>query len=44
MLSVWPMNDDYELIDSGDGRKLERFGDVKLVRPAGQVAWKQSLD
>lgn len=38
------MNDDYELIDSGDGRKLERFGDVKLVRPAGQVAWKQTLD
>ena len=38
------MNDDYELIDSGDGRKLERFGDVTLVRPAGQVAWHQTLD
>ncbi|MGE4489041.1 MAG: class I SAM-dependent methyltransferase [Kiritimatiellales bacterium] len=37
------MNDDYELIDSGDGRKLERFGDVTLVRPAGQVAWHQTL-
>ena len=37
------MNDDYELIDSGDGRKLERFGDVTLVRPAGQVAWRPSL-
>jgi 23S rRNA (cytosine1962-C5)-methyltransferase len=38
------MNDDYELIDSGNGRKLERFGSVKLVRPAGQVAWCQTLD
>lgn len=37
------MNDDYELIDSGDGRKLERFGDVTLVRPAGQAAWHQTL-
>ena len=37
------MNDDYELIDSGDGRKLERFGDVTLVRPAGQAVWRQSL-
>ncbi|MFA5689791.1 MAG: class I SAM-dependent methyltransferase [Kiritimatiellales bacterium] len=37
------MNDDYELIDSGDGRKLERFGDVKLVRPAGQAVWHPAL-
>jgi 23S rRNA (cytosine1962-C5)-methyltransferase len=37
------MIDDYELIDSGDGRKLERFGEVTLVRPAGQAAWQPSL-
>lgn len=35
--------DDYELLDSGDGRKLERFGEVTLVRPAGQAAWHQTL-
>jgi 23S rRNA (cytosine1962-C5)-methyltransferase len=37
------MNDDYELIDSGDGRKLERFGEVTLVRPAGQAVWHPTL-
>lgn len=37
------VTDDYELIDSGDGRKLERFGPVKLVRPAGQAVWRASL-
>ena len=29
----------YELIDSGDGKKLERFGDVTLIRPASQALW-----
>jgi len=38
-----PMNDDYELIDSGDGRKMERFGAVTLVRPAGQAVWRRTL-
>ncbi len=37
------MNDDYELIDSGGGRKLERFGEITLVRPAGQAVWHQTL-
>ncbi len=30
---------EYELLDSGDGRKLERFGDVVLIRPCGQAVW-----
>lgn len=30
---------DYELLDSGNGRKLERFGEVKLIRPAAQAVW-----
>ena len=30
---------DYELIDSGDGRKLERYGDVTVVRPETQALW-----
>ncbi len=36
-------SDDYSLIDSGNGRKLERFGGVTLVRPAGQAAWEETL-
>ena len=34
------MADDYELIDSGDGRKFERFGRVSLVRPCSQALWR----
>lgn len=37
------MNDDYELLDSGGERKLERFGNVRLVRPAGQAVWHPTL-
>ncbi len=35
--------DGYELLDSGDGRKLERFGGHVLERPAAQAAWRPSL-
>lgn len=34
---------DYELLDSGDGRRLERFGKYILVRPDPQIIWKPSL-
>lgn len=37
------MASDYELIDSGEGRKLERFGDVVVDRPCVQGLWKKSL-
>ncbi len=30
----------YELLDSGDGRKLERFGGVVLARPCAQAIWR----
>lgn len=30
---------DYECIDTAGGNKLERWGDVKLVRPDPQVIW-----
>lgn len=33
------MHNEYELLDSGDGRKLERFGEVVLSRPCEQAAW-----
>jgi 23S rRNA (cytosine1962-C5)-methyltransferase len=34
---------DYELLDSGDGEKLERFGDFTLSRPDPQVLWRKLL-
>ena len=37
------MNDGYELLDSGGGRKLERFGRFVLARPCSQAMWKPSL-
>ena len=33
----------YELLDSGFGRKLERFGDVVLARPCAQAFWRPRL-
>lgn len=33
----------YELIDSGGGRKLERFGRYLLIRPCSQAVWKCQL-
>lgn len=35
---------DYELIDSGDGEKLERFGQYVLRRPDPQALWPKNLD
>ena len=32
----WP---DYGLLDSGDGRKLERYGRYRFVRPEPQALW-----
>ncbi|MBI5126355.1 MAG: class I SAM-dependent methyltransferase [Candidatus Taylorbacteria bacterium] len=34
---------DYELLDSGDGEKLERFGKVVLSRPDPQALWPKIL-
>ena len=31
---------DYELLDSGDGMKLERYGDLIISRPETQAIWK----
>jgi 23S rRNA (cytosine1962-C5)-methyltransferase len=30
----------YALLDSGNGRKLERFGDIILARPCAQAVWE----
>jgi 23S rRNA (cytosine1962-C5)-methyltransferase len=39
-----PQAHDYELIDSGNGRKLERFGRYQLVRPCAQAIWEPQKD
>lgn len=31
--------DDYGLVDSGHGRKLERYGDYRFIRPEPQAMW-----
>ena len=31
---------DYELIDTSDGERLERWGDIILIRPDPQIIWK----
>lgn len=33
---------DYELIDSSDGERLERWGSYTLIRPDPQVIWKDA--
>jgi len=34
---------EYELIDSGEGRRLERYGKYLLDRPDPQIIWKKTL-
>lgn len=34
---AWP---DYELLDSGDNKKLERFGNIIVIRPETQAIWR----
>nr|WP_247880069.1 class I SAM-dependent methyltransferase [Brucella pituitosa] len=36
-------SDDYALLDSGDGLKLEQYGPYRIVRPEGQAIWLPSL-
>ena len=35
---------DFALLDSGDGRKLERYGPVTVVRPEPQAMWSPTRD
>jgi len=34
---------DYQLLDSGDGKTLERFGKYLLIRPRPQAIWSKAL-
>jgi len=42
ILKVEKQNE-YELLDSGNGSKLERFGQCLLVRPDPEALWKKGL-
>ncbi len=34
---------DYTLLDSGHGQKLERFGEIVLIRPSAAAIWRPKL-
>ena len=36
-------SDDFELLDTGDGRKLERYGTLTLDRPEAQALWRPAM-
>ena len=36
--------EDYELLDSGNLKKLERFGQFRFIRPEPQAMWQPRLD
>ena len=36
--------DQWALIDCGNGQKLERYGDVRVVRPEPQAMWSPDRD
>lgn len=38
------MGEKYLLVDSGDQKKLEQFGDYLLVRPCAQALWKPACE
>ena len=42
-LLVSPKWEDYELLDSGEGVKLERYGPYRFVRPEHQAVWHRKL-
>jgi len=44
IITITKPSKDYELIDSGDGEKLERFGLYTLRRPDPQALWQKNLD
>ena len=38
-----PAWQDYELLDSGNGQRLERFGPYRVARPEAEAVWKPAL-
>ena len=39
-----PAWEDYQLLDSGNGRKLEQFGPYRLIRPEAEAVWSPLMD
>lgn len=35
---------DYALLDSGNGRKLEQYGPLRIERPEGQAIWQPAME
>lgn len=44
MIEIAPTWADYELIDSGNGAKLERFGKYTFLRPEPQAIWQPKIE
>jgi 23S rRNA (cytosine1962-C5)-methyltransferase len=44
MLQITPQEKEYELLDSGLGEKLERYGKFTLARPDKESLWNKNLD
>ena len=44
MILITPKEKEYELLDSGSGQKLERFGKFVLARPDKESLWNKNLD
>ena len=42
-LMLSPQWEDYELVDSGNGQKLERYGPYEFIRPEPQAMWRPAL-
>ena len=43
MIEILKKQKDYELLDSGEGEKLERFGKYTLARPDPEALWEKRL-
>lgn len=43
MQTLTPEWTDYQLLDTGGGKKLERFGEFALIRPEPQAQWTPQL-
>jgi 23S rRNA (cytosine1962-C5)-methyltransferase len=43
MQTLIPVWTEYELLDSGEEKKLERFGEFTLIRPESQAGWRAAL-
>lgn len=43
-LMTSPGWEDYQLLDSGSGRKLEQFGPYRLIRPEAEAVWSPLMD